>query len=80
MLKNITLSAEERHIEAARQRAREQNTTLNAEFRKWLEFYASEKDERAERLRKYNDLMERIEKSGVSSGGRKFTREEMNER
>jgi hypothetical protein len=80
MLKNITLSAEERHIEAARKRAGEQNTTLNAEFRKWLESYAADREEGAERVRRYRELMERIERSGVSSGGRKFTRDEMNER
>jgi hypothetical protein len=79
MLKNITLSAEERHIAAARKRASEQNTTLNAEFRKWLESYARDREEGEERVRAYRELMERIEKSGAS-GGRKFTRDEMNER
>jgi hypothetical protein len=77
MLKNITLSAEERHIEAARQRAREQNTTLNAEFRKWLESYARAREEGEERARRFRELVARTK---ASSGGRKFTREEMNER
>ncbi len=36
MLKNITLSAEKELIENARDRAEAKNTTLNAEFRRWL--------------------------------------------
>ncbi len=39
-MKNITLSADEALIEAARQRAREEHTTLNEQFRCWLEEYA----------------------------------------
>jgi hypothetical protein len=37
MLKNITLRAEENLIRRARERAAAENTTLNAEFRRWLE-------------------------------------------
>jgi len=36
-MKNITLSADESLIKAARERAMEENTTLNAQFRLWLE-------------------------------------------
>lgn len=74
-MKNITLSAEENLIEAARQQARRRRTTLNAEFRDWLRRYASHDGRR--RLLSYQRLME--EMAGVSSGGR-FSREEMNER
>ena len=42
MVKNITLSADEIIIKKARQRAKQQNTTLNAEFRKWLKRYTRE--------------------------------------
>ncbi|MDZ7728611.1 MAG: hypothetical protein U5Q44_10705 [Dehalococcoidia bacterium] len=35
-MKNITLSADENLIEAARERARRENTTLNEQFRRWL--------------------------------------------
>ncbi len=42
MLQNITLSAQKSLIEQARRRARLQNTTLNAEFRRWLEQYAGD--------------------------------------
>ena len=39
-VKNITLSADEGLIEAARRRAAAERTTLNAEFRMWLAEYA----------------------------------------
>ena len=42
-MKNITLSAPEPLIEAARQRAQEEHTTLNAEFRTWLASYGQRK-------------------------------------
>jgi chromosomal replication initiation ATPase DnaA len=74
-MKNITLSADERLIEAARERARAEHTTLNEEFRRWLADYARRKERADEAMA----LMERIG-SYASSGGRKFTRDEMNER
>ena len=74
-MKNITLSAEEELIKAARKRAQSEHTTLNAEFRRWLEFYAMRKD----KARSYDSLMTEL-RQRVGTGGRKFTREEMNER
>ena len=38
-MKNITLSADENLIEAARQRALSERTTLNEQFRRWLADY-----------------------------------------
>ena len=38
-MKNITLSADENLIEAARQRAVSEHTTLNEQFRLWLNNY-----------------------------------------
>lgn len=40
MMKNITFSADERLIQAARERARSEQTTLNEQFRRWLAEYA----------------------------------------
>ena len=74
-MKNITLSADEKLIEAARERAREQHTTLNAEFRRWLEQYCG----RQERLAAHRALMDDL-RERVNTGGRRFTRDEMNER
>jgi hypothetical protein len=73
-MKNITLSAPERLIEQARKRALAKGTTLNNEFRVWLETQAIDGEERAAQ---YRQLMKRL--SHVNAG-RKFTREEMNER
>ena len=73
-MKNITLSADEALIEAARQRARTEHTTLNAQFRLWLADYAR-REQQAERA------METIrELRGKLRVGRKLTRDEMNER
>ncbi|MBI5086322.1 MAG: hypothetical protein HZB13_17225 [Acidobacteria bacterium] len=72
-MKNITLSADEKLIESARLRASERNTTLNALFREWLHDVAGEPDLADE----FRDLMER---TSYADAGRKFTREEMNER
>ena len=74
-MKNITLSADERDIDAARERAREEQTTLNEAFRRWIEDYGGRRRRVEETLRFLDDLATR-----VKTGGRKFTREELNER
>ena len=74
-MKNITLSADERLIEAARARAREEHTTLNEQFRAWLHDYAGRKKKADAALATIKALQ-----SKYSTGGRKFTRDDMNER
>ena len=77
-MKNITLSADELLIKAAREKAHSKRTTLNAEFRQWLKRYAR-KDERAEQnLQAYRRLMGKL--SGISTEGKQFTRGDLNER
>lgn len=73
MLKNITFSADPVLIHRARERASEENTTLNAEFRRWLAKYA----DRVRDGEEYARLMDRL--SYVCSGGA-FSREALNER
>lgn len=73
-MKNITLSAPEELIEAARKKAAEKGTTLNNEFRAWLALQSGDGNLR---VSGYLDLLNRL--SSVNSG-RKFSREEMNER
>lgn len=73
-MKNITLSADEKLIEAARERAKAEHTTLNAEFRRWLEHYAR----RQEKMQRYDEVIKDLQ--GKLRVGRKLTREEMNER
>ncbi len=77
-MKNVTLSADERLIEAARQKARSRKTTLNAEFRRWLERYAQDDGHGADSVRAYRRLMKRM--SEISTRGKRFTRDELNER
>ena len=74
-MKNITLSAEEASIEAARAQARAENSTLNEQFRLWLVEYASRRRS-ADKAMAVIDEMRKY----VDTGGRKFTRDEMNER
>ena len=77
-MKNITLSAEEKLIEAARRQARDRHTTLNAEFRRWLERYADSADEGGLRVRQFTSLMD--EMSEISAGRAICSRDELNER
>ena len=74
-MKNITLSADEHHIEAARQRAVAEHTTLNEQFRLWLRDYARRKQKKEEVLSTIKELQGKY-----STDGRKFSRDEMNER
>ena len=74
-MKNITLSADEGLIEEARRIAATRNTTLNAEFRLWLENYAGRKRQAEKTMATINELQK-----VYRTGGRRFTREEMNER
>lgn len=73
MMKNITLSADEALIEQARRQAAAENTTLNELFRQWLAQYVA----RPEAVERYRTLMARL--SHVRAG-RKYSRDEMNER
>jgi hypothetical protein len=73
-MKNITLSAEEFLIEAARERARSEQTTLNEQFRRWLADYAQART----RLEQYDATMAGLK--GRLHVGQKLSREAMNER
>ncbi len=74
-MKNITLSADEKLIEAARARARAERTTLNEAFRRWLKAYAQRDEQAAQALAVMRELQ-----GTLRTAGRKFTRDEMNER
>jgi hypothetical protein len=71
-MKNITLSADEDLIERARQKARQERTTLNSLFRSWLSRYVGSVRAHAE----YKQLMERL---SYARSGRTFSRDELNE-
>lgn len=74
MIKNITLSADEKTIEAARARARAEHTTLNEQFRAWLAAYARERG----RLQEYDAVISQVK--GRVRIGRRLSRDEMHER
>ena len=74
-MRNITLSADERDIDAAHERARLEQTTLNEAFRQWLADYAGRKRRVEDAMRLLDEM-----RTYVRTGGRKFTREELNER
>lgn len=73
MLKNITLSADPNLICKARKKAQQEHTTLNAQFRHWLERYVST----ATKATDYESLMDSL---SYARPGKHFTRDEMNER
>ena len=72
-MKNITLTADDDLIAAARERALSEGTTLNEQFRLWLASYA-----RKQRMQQYEAVMAGLR--GKLVVGRKLTRDEMNER
>jgi hypothetical protein len=74
-MKNTTLSADEGLIEAARERARAEHTTLNEQFRRWLKDYTRREQQADDAMAVVREL-----RGKVRTGGRKFTRDEMNER
>lgn len=73
-MKNITFTAEEDLIQAAREQAAAEGSSLNEQFRRWLEQYA-----RKRQAARALDSIDRM-RAYVRTGGRKFTRDEMNER
>jgi hypothetical protein len=73
VIRNITLSAEDKLISAARLRARQHRTTLNDAFRDWLHRYVGS-DAAPNRYRRIAKQLKHV------SAGRKFSRDEMNER
>ena len=73
MQKNITLKAEEAVIQKAREKAVSEHTSLNSLFQQWLRQYIH--SDEAEK--KYQELMDSM---SYAFPGRKFSREDMNER
>jgi hypothetical protein len=72
-MKNVTLSADENLIEQARLIAKAQRRTLNAAFREWLEHFTGQ----AGSAQEFDSLMKRLKHVRA---GRRYTRDEMNER
>jgi hypothetical protein len=73
MIRNVTFSAEERLLEAARRKAASERRSLNEVFREWLARYV----ERDDAPGRFDQLMHRLR---YVRAGRKFFRSELNER
>jgi hypothetical protein len=73
MLRNITLSADGLLIQKAREKAVREHRSLNTVFRNWLSGYVTVGKAAGE----YDVLMRRL---SYARPGRKFNRDEMNER
>ena len=73
MRKNITLSADKELIKKAREKARREHTTLNATFRQWLRQYINKNTKTSD----YYVFMSSLD---YASPGKKFSRDELNER
>jgi len=73
MLKNITLSAEEDLIRKARQKAQRERTTLNSTFRRWLRQYVNKSSRKTD----FEAFLSSLE---YVCPGRRFSRDELNER
>ncbi|MFW5643580.1 MAG: hypothetical protein ACOCYQ_06085 [Alkalispirochaeta sp.] len=74
-MKNVTFSADETLLEAARRRAAAVHRTLNDEFRDWLEQYAAQ----GERAARAADFLDHVQQY-ASTEGQHFSRSQMNER
>lgn len=73
MLRNVTLSAEERLIRKAREKAQREKRSFNAVFREWLVRYTNH----GNGAKDYKNLMRRL---AYAAPGRRFSREEANAR
>jgi hypothetical protein len=74
-MKNIILSADADLIDAAQKRAAAEGTTLDALFRRWLAEYVERGRQADKAMAAIRELRETI-----GTGGRRFTRDEINER
>lgn len=71
-METITLTVDKSVLDEAERLAQEQQVTREVVLNEWLHRSLG-----AERVRKYDELMDRLK---YVNAGRKFTREEMNER
>ena len=73
MIRNITMSAEEKLIEMARQKAQSEHKSFNLVFREWLARYTRWPGDE-------NRLNRTMKKLGYVDPGRRFSRDDLNER
>jgi plasmid stability protein len=74
---NLTITLDDELLKKARVKAAELETSVNAVLRDYLEGWAGVKEARK---RAIDDFLEGSKNSKASSGGRKWTRDELYER
>ncbi|CRI65849.1 conserved hypothetical protein [Thiocapsa sp. KS1] len=75
MTRDITISIAEDLIETAQNRARAEGTTVDDLIRRWLTDYAQRQQRVDAAMQVIQDL-----RTKIGTGGRRLTRDEMNER
>ena len=73
MSKNITFNTDEHLIQRAREIAKKEHKSLNTVFQEWLKRYAGKENI----VEDYQKLMKQMD---YAQPGKKFTRDELNER
>lgn len=74
-MRMVTFTFEDGLIEAAEERARKENTTVDEQMRNWLESYAGQIQRAKEAMAVVSELQGRLH-----TGGERFTRDQMNGR
>lgn len=72
---NLTITVDDGTLKRARMRALEQDTSVNAVLREYLEEYAGSRREQIEAARRILEAS-RASRSGSGPGGRKWKRED----
>ncbi len=76
-MSNLTITVDEKTLKLARMRALEQDTSVNAVLREYLECYAGVANQHRDAVQKVLGLSDAVD-SG--RGGRTWTREDLHER
>lgn len=72
---NLTITVDEQVLKRARMRALEEDTSVNAVLRRYLEDYAGDSKEQLEAVGRVIESS-RASRSGSGAGGRKWSRED----
>lgn len=76
-MSNLTISVDEAVLKQARMRALEEGTSVNALLRDYLERYISKGQQYRQAT---NNILAIAKRSAAASQGRRWTRDELNER
>lgn len=79
-MSNLTVALDEALIRKARIKAVQEGTTINAVVRERLKEYANSTGEEAPHVRATREFLALAKRSKAQGGGRRWTREEINER